>query len=81
MPLYDYFCADCGGFRKMVRMADSAHAQPCPRCAVPAQRILVSPFLAGRGDSGDAPGPRVPGGGGSWRSLCGFGCPHCAGSG
>ncbi len=81
MPLYDYFCADCGGFRKMVRMADSALAQPCPRCATPVQRILVTPFLAGRGDGGDAPGPRLPGGGGSWRSLCGFGCPHCAGSG
>ncbi len=81
MPLYDYFCADCGGFRKMVRMADSDQAQPCPGCAAPAQRILVTPFLAGRGDADHAPGPRVPGGGGSWRSLCGFGCPHCAGSG
>lgn len=81
MPLYDYFCGDCGSFRKMVRMADSAADQPCPRCSSPARRVLVTPFLAGRSDTADALPQGAPGGAGSWRRMCGFGCPHCAASG
>ena len=45
MPLYDYFCSDCGAFREMVRMADCALDQPCPSCGSQAQRMLSAPMV------------------------------------
>ena len=59
MPLYDYFCSDCGAFREMVRMADCALDQPCPSCGAQAQRMLSAPFFADRGDTADAPAQRA----------------------
>ena len=45
MPLYDYFCSDCGSFREMIRMADCALDQPCPSCGSQAQRMLSAPMV------------------------------------
>ncbi len=59
MPLYDYFCSDCGAFREMVRMADCALDQPCPSCGSQAQRMLSAPFFADSGDTADAPAQRA----------------------
>jgi putative FmdB family regulatory protein len=81
MPLYDYFCSDCGSFREMIRIADCALDRPCPSCGRHAQRVLSAPFFADSGDTADAPAQRVPGATGSWRHMCGFGCRHCATSG
>lgn len=78
MPLYDYFCSDCGAFREMIRMADSALDQPCPSCGAQAQRMLSTPFFADSGDTTTT--QRVQGAAGSWRHMCGFGC-RCATSG
>ena len=50
MPYYDYMCGDCGPFREKRPMAESAAPQPCPFCAVPAERaILTAPRLSGMG--------------------------------
>ena len=68
MPLYDYFCSDCGAFREMVRMTDSALDQPCPSCGTQAQRMLSAPFFVDRGDTADAPAQRAQGAAGSWRA-------------
>lgn len=79
MPLYDYHCEGCGGFRAFRPMAESAQAAPCPRCSAPAARLLAAPMLGGA--------PAVPSGwlggraagaagGGGWRRACGFGCGH-----
>ena len=45
MPLYDYFCSDCGSFREMIRIADCALDQPCPSCGSQAQRMLSAPMV------------------------------------
>ena len=58
MPLYDYFCSDCGSFREMIRIADCALDQPCPSCGAQAQRMLSTPFFADSGDTADAPALR-----------------------
>lgn len=81
MPVYDYFCIDCGAFREMARMADWALDQPCPHCAAPAKRLLTTPFFADRGDTADAPPQRGLGAASSWRHMCGFGCRHCSSPG
>ncbi|WP_165359705.1 FmdB family zinc ribbon protein [Lichenibacterium minor] len=48
MPHYDYLCAGCCSFSEVRPMAESALAQPCPSCAIPAPRaILTAPRMAG----------------------------------
>lgn len=75
MPLYDYQCPDCGDFREIRPMAESACAQPCPVCGTPAPRSLSAPFLGGASPGWLRPpasnGQRVP-----WRAACGLGCTH-----
>lgn len=80
MPLYDYRCENCGDFREFLPMVESGTMRACPVCHAPSQRVFSAPFLAGRnlaiGNERPHNGQtRVP-----WRSLCGFGCSHCAGS-
>lgn len=46
MPLYDYHCAECGGFRAWRRMSEAGDPIPCPSCDEPAVRSVVAPSLA-----------------------------------
>jgi putative FmdB family regulatory protein len=46
MPLYDYTCATCGGFREWRPLAVSADPAPCPSCAMPAPRAIAAPFFS-----------------------------------
>ncbi|MCZ4313632.1 zinc ribbon domain-containing protein [Comamonadaceae bacterium G21597-S1] len=76
MPLYDYNCEKCGGFRRFRPMSESGDAQTCPICAAPSRRSLTAPYLAGGDLLGLASGGGRPGARGSWRTACGFGCAH-----
>jgi len=75
MPLYDYDCPDCGPFRALRPMSDSAGAQDCPKCGDPAPRQLRAPMLSSGESSGWLGRPAAAGRGG-WRAACGFGCNH-----
>jgi putative FmdB family regulatory protein len=46
MPIYDYNCTACGGFRLMRRMADCAAPAVCPECGRTAAKSVTAPFLA-----------------------------------
>jgi putative FmdB family regulatory protein len=46
MPIYDYNCTECGGFRLMRRMADCAEPAVCPECGRTAAKSVTAPFLA-----------------------------------
>lgn len=75
MPLYDYECSRCGGFRAFRPMRDSQLPQDCPSCAASCERTLSAPFLSGA-DDGWLSRPQGQTPGGSWRKMCGFGCSH-----
>ena len=46
MPFYDYCCAEHGVFEGLATVAACAQPQPCPRCGVPAARVIaVAPAL------------------------------------
>ncbi|MDE2253030.1 MAG: zinc ribbon domain-containing protein [Betaproteobacteria bacterium] len=80
MPIYDYSCKKCGNFREMLPMTESGVSRRCPICGDFAERMFSAPFLAGMSANGRNERPRndptrVP-----WRTACGFGCAHCAGS-
>jgi putative FmdB family regulatory protein len=47
MPFYDYECTEHGGFAALRPMAERNAAQPCPRCAVPAGRVMSEPPMRG----------------------------------
>jgi putative FmdB family regulatory protein len=51
MPLYDYRCASCGDFRAFRPMKDSSASGVCPACGATSERVIGTPFLAGK-DSG-----------------------------
>lgn len=74
MPLYDYVCPDCGPFRALRPMSESARAHDCPQCGSPAPRPLAAPMLAAGRSSGWLGRPADARGG--WRAACGFGCNH-----
>jgi putative FmdB family regulatory protein len=42
MPLYEYWCEDCGDFTAMRRLAEFAEPHPCPDCGTPAPRALIT---------------------------------------
>jgi putative FmdB family regulatory protein len=42
MPLYEYWCEDCGDFTAMRPMSEFAEPQPCPDCGTPAPRALIT---------------------------------------
>jgi putative FmdB family regulatory protein len=46
MPLYDYHCPDCGGFRAWRSMTEARDPTDCPSCNRPALRAMVAPNLA-----------------------------------
>jgi putative FmdB family regulatory protein len=74
MPMYDYHCARCGGFREIHPMMESRTPRACPACGEASERALSAPFLAGAQQPGrgrQSGNGRVP-----WRSACGLGCSH-----
>jgi putative FmdB family regulatory protein len=75
MPLYDYRCATCGDFRAIRPMAESSAAGVCPTCGAASERVLVTPFLAGK-DSGGGTAQRA--GPSAFPRACGHshGCSH-----
>ncbi|MCI4662497.1 MAG: zinc ribbon domain-containing protein [Neomegalonema sp.] len=47
MPVYEYWCDDCGPFEAMASIARYADPQPCPSCAAQAARVMMTaPRLA-----------------------------------
>jgi putative FmdB family regulatory protein len=77
MPLYDYRCVSCGDFREFRPMAASGTAVECPACGSPSDRVLATPFLAGKEPgAGAGQGPHGQSG---FRHACGFGCTHSHG--
>ncbi len=45
MPIYDYFCDECGMFREMRPMVDSSQSCPCPDCQRLAKRMITAPHV------------------------------------
>lgn len=45
MPLYDYSCERCGGFRDWRSMAMAGEPVPCPDCGSLAPRAISAPFF------------------------------------
>lgn len=46
MPMYEYFCDDCGVFSAMNSMSAAQEAKACPDCGCDSRRILSAPRLA-----------------------------------
>jgi putative FmdB family regulatory protein len=76
MPLYDYSCDRCGGFRQFRPMSESRAAQACPVCGTACERPLSAPFLSGCLPVDGMPRPRNAQGRVPWRAACGLGCSH-----
>ncbi|MCA9502596.1 MAG: zinc ribbon domain-containing protein [Spirochaetaceae bacterium] len=50
MPVYEYLCEDCGGFTALRSLEDYKLPEPCPGCARPARRaVLTAPSIASCG--------------------------------
>lgn len=48
MPVYEYECADCGGFAATKPMAEYRAAHTCPQCGRASERaLLTAPAYAG----------------------------------
>jgi putative FmdB family regulatory protein len=46
MPIYDYECASCGPFRRMMKMSEAGAACACPACGEPGRKQVTAPYLA-----------------------------------
>ena len=46
MPLYDYFCTQCGPFREWGAMSEAAMPAPCPDCGGCAPRAITAPSVS-----------------------------------
>ncbi|MBT26384.1 MAG: FmdB family transcriptional regulator, partial [Rhodobacteraceae bacterium] len=42
MPVYEYWCDDCGPFESLVPMSKFAEPCACPVCALPAPRVMMT---------------------------------------
>ncbi|PTQ68272.1 FmdB family zinc ribbon protein [Pseudomonas sp. GV071] len=42
MPIYEYDCADCGGFTLLRPMADRDEPCHCPACGSTSKRVILS---------------------------------------
>lgn len=81
MPAYDYGCPRCGPFTAVRPMAEYDRPVPCPGCASPAPRVLLTvPALAGMDGAAraamatnerSAHAPRRSGGHGGGCGCCG----------
>ncbi|MFP3899826.1 MAG: FmdB family zinc ribbon protein [Acidimicrobiia bacterium] len=73
MPLYEFRCRICGEtFEVRRQMADADQAAPCPHGHAETLRLLPLVALGGR-DTGPAPVPAAPAGGGCCGGACGCG--------
>ncbi|WP_027800769.1 FmdB family zinc ribbon protein [Paraburkholderia dilworthii] len=54
MPVYDYQCADCGGFETVRRIAERDEPAPCPQCGNTAARVVIGAPSVGGGSADDA---------------------------
>lgn len=45
MPLYQYFCDECGFFEAWQSMGEASMPCPCPICRTPSRRALAAPSL------------------------------------
>jgi putative FmdB family regulatory protein len=74
MPLYDFRCERCGDFRALRPMRESSASAACLACDTLSPRVIVAPFLAGKGAAGGpAPGSFDRS---RFRHICGNGCAH-----
>ncbi|WP_128587410.1 FmdB family zinc ribbon protein [Paraburkholderia kirstenboschensis] len=70
MPVYDYECAECGGFETVRRIAERDEPVACPRCGATAARVVIGAPSLGAG-SADA---REETGGYGMRHIGGCSC-------
>ena len=42
MPIYEYWCDDCGPFEALAPMSKFSDPCDCPGCAMPAARVLLT---------------------------------------
>ena len=42
MPIYEYLCEDCGDFSEYQTLAFYDRPQPCPDCARPSPRVVLT---------------------------------------
>ncbi|WP_420566760.1 FmdB family zinc ribbon protein [Thalassovita sp.] len=42
MPVYEYWCDDCGPFESLVPMSKFSEPCACPVCALPAPRVMMT---------------------------------------
>ncbi len=75
MPFYDYRCEHCGNFRALRPMSGSGAGAMCPSCNAWCDRVLVTPFLGGKGQSASAGSAGVFDRS-RFRHVCGVGCSH-----
>ncbi len=71
MPLYEYACNPCGARFERLQPMSAARESDCPRCGLPAKRVLsvfAAPVAVGVG-AGPSPVGPVSGG-----ACCGGGC-------
>ncbi|MEZ4278959.1 MAG: zinc ribbon domain-containing protein [Myxococcota bacterium] len=43
MPVYEYLCERCGDFSELRPLSEYDRPRPCPGCARPAPRAVLSP--------------------------------------
>jgi putative FmdB family regulatory protein len=72
MPLYDYLCPGCGGFRQLRPMTQAGEPAPCPLCGAAAKRVLAAPFLGSAGTGHQERGLDRH----RFAHVCGGGCTH-----
>jgi len=46
MPIYEYDCAECGGFCELRALDEHSQPAPCPRCGALVARAISAPRLA-----------------------------------
>lgn len=72
MPIYEYYCQDCGGkFEVMRTITDADAPVTCEKCHSQHTSRLISMFVAQSG------GRSVAGGGSSCSSCSGGSCSTC----
>jgi len=40
MPLYEFYCADCGTFTLARKLSETSSAAQCPICGIPANKVF-----------------------------------------
>ncbi|MBO0756664.1 MAG: zinc ribbon domain-containing protein [Bradyrhizobiaceae bacterium] len=86
MPVYEYFCGDCGPFTRMRPMAECDLPSDCPACGVSAPRVILTaphfstmPAATRQAHTVNERGAHAPRSHSSDKSSHGAGCPCCSG--